>query len=315
MKKIAIFASGNGSNAENVVNYFNERNSVETVLILTNNKNAFVNERAKKLGIECVVFSRDEFYKSEKILNILNDKRIDFIVLAGFMWLFPEFYIEKFSQKIVNIHPALLPKYGGKGMYGDNVHKAVEPGDVGAGPDAQVDVGQAANLHLARVHDDDPGPPLLRLHHVAGDEGVGLGGVGAGDEEALGSGTELGDGIGHRSTTERGGQTGHRGGVSEPGAVIYVVRFDHRAGKLLQQIVLLVGTLGRGQEADGIGPGLAVDGGEFLRHQRERFVPGRLLEDRELRQLLDFQHFAQDELELPFRHAIFHFSSSAVSPS
>lgn len=125
MKKIAIFASGSGTNAQNIVEYFSANPSVKVQLILANKPDAYVLERAKNLGIPYFVFNRADFYNSEKVLNNLAENEIDFIVLAGFLWLIPENLIQKYPNKIVNIHPALLPKYGGKGMYGSKVHKAV----------------------------------------------------------------------------------------------------------------------------------------------------------------------------------------------
>lgn len=125
MTRIAIFASGSGSNAENIVNYFGSNPNVEVSLILTNNKNAFVLERAKNLGIASYVFNKTQFFETEEILEILAKKEINLVVLAGFLLKIPENLIKNFPNKIVNIHPALLPNYGGKGMYGDNVHKAV----------------------------------------------------------------------------------------------------------------------------------------------------------------------------------------------
>jgi len=125
MKKIAIFASGNGSNAENIIKYFANSREVSIGLVLSNNIDAFVIQRAKKLNIPTQVFTRDEFSLTNNVLQYLTDKSIDFIVLAGFMWLVPENILTQYSDKIINIHPALLPKYGGKGMYGNFVHKAV----------------------------------------------------------------------------------------------------------------------------------------------------------------------------------------------
>ena len=125
MKKIAIFASGSGTNAENISNYFSTNQNIEIQLILTNKKSAYVVERAKKLNIKTVVFNRDDLYKNNFVINILQKNNIDLIVLAGFLWLIPNNLINAYSNKIINIHPALLPKYGGKGMYGDKVHKAV----------------------------------------------------------------------------------------------------------------------------------------------------------------------------------------------
>lgn len=125
MTRIAIFASGSGSNAENIANYFSKSHEVDISLFLTNNAHAFVLERAKKLGIKSKVFTKDEFLKTDDILHFLIENDINFIVLAGFLLKMPENIIKVFPNKIINIHPALLPKYGGKGMYGDNVHKAV----------------------------------------------------------------------------------------------------------------------------------------------------------------------------------------------
>lgn len=125
MKRIAIFASGSGSNAENIFHYFQKYHQVTVDIFLTNNPNAKVLERADKLGVESFVFNRNVFYNSSLVLDELLSRNIDFIVLAGFMWLVPENILNQYTQKIVNIHPALLPAYGGKGMYGDFVHEAV----------------------------------------------------------------------------------------------------------------------------------------------------------------------------------------------
>ncbi len=123
MKKIAIFASGSGSNAENIALYFSNNENLNIKCIYSNKSDAFVLERAKKLNIPSMVFSRSEFYESDKVLDHLKSLNVDLIVLAGFLWLIPKNLTDNFS--IINIHPALLPKYGGKGMYGDRVHKEV----------------------------------------------------------------------------------------------------------------------------------------------------------------------------------------------
>jgi len=125
MKRIAVFASGSGTNAQNIIEYFSKNNEVDVACILSNKKDAYVLERARKLGIESISFTRDEFYNSEFVLNYIEKRNIDLIVLAGFLWLIPEIIIRSFTGRIINIHPALLPKYGGKGMYGSNVHEAV----------------------------------------------------------------------------------------------------------------------------------------------------------------------------------------------
>lgn len=124
MIQIAIFASGNGSNAAKIIEHFKLQEDVSFV-VLSNNANAFVIERAKRLGVEVAVFEKNELYKTNNVIQFLECKETDLVILAGFMWLIPSNLVTTFPNKIVNIHPALLPKYGGKGMYGDNVHKAV----------------------------------------------------------------------------------------------------------------------------------------------------------------------------------------------
>jgi len=123
MKRIAIFASGSGSNAENIITYFQNNKKAEVVLVLSNNPNALVLERAKKLGVQSLVFNKHQLNDSNWAIENLKD--LDLIVLAGFLWKFPEHLLENYENKVVNVHPALLPKYGGKGMYGMYVHEAV----------------------------------------------------------------------------------------------------------------------------------------------------------------------------------------------
>lgn len=122
---IAIFASGRGSNAEKIIDYFSNNKAVDICLILTNRSKAKVLELADKCNIPTLIPSRDEFYHSDKVIQSLAKYNIDLIVLAGFLWLIPNNLVKAYPNKIVNIHPALLPKYGGKGMYGMNVHNAV----------------------------------------------------------------------------------------------------------------------------------------------------------------------------------------------
>ena len=125
MSKIAIFASGSGSNAENIVNYFKPTHSTSDFLFLTNKADAKINERAKRLGVSIVVFSKSEFYDDDIVLAKLRDFSCDIVVLAGFLWLVPQYLVKAYSGRIVNIHPALLPKFGGKGMFGTKIHEAV----------------------------------------------------------------------------------------------------------------------------------------------------------------------------------------------
>ncbi len=123
--KIALFASGSGSNVENIVRYFAGKKTIEFPLILSNKQDAFVHERAKMLGVPSVTFSRDEFADGRKIVSLLDKYEVDFIVLAGFLLKVSLPILEAYPNKIINIHPALLPKFGGKGMYGHHVHQAV----------------------------------------------------------------------------------------------------------------------------------------------------------------------------------------------
>ena len=125
MKKIIIFASGSGTNAERITTYFQEKGNAEVTLIITNNPQAGVLSRAKRLGVPTLVADRNTLYHSEIVLSLMKQLQPDLIVLAGFLWKFPTPIIEAFPNRIINIHPALLPKYGGKGLYGHFVHEAV----------------------------------------------------------------------------------------------------------------------------------------------------------------------------------------------
>ena len=125
MKRIVIFASGSGTNAENLITYFKNSGHYAVVLVLTNNPQAKVLERAKRLKVSALSFNKIAFTETEDVLNILKVFKPDLIVLAGFLWKFPETILNEFPNKVINIHPALLPKYGGKGMYGNFVHEAV----------------------------------------------------------------------------------------------------------------------------------------------------------------------------------------------
>lgn len=125
MKRIIIFASGSGSNAENIIKYFQERKNAEITHVFSNNLRAKVLKRAHDLNVKALHFDKESFYDTNEVLNILIDAQPDIIVLAGFLWIFPKKIIDEFPNKVINIHPALLPKYGGKGMYGHHVHEAV----------------------------------------------------------------------------------------------------------------------------------------------------------------------------------------------
>ena len=124
-KRIAIFASGSGSNAQKIMEHFKRNPEAEVVLVLTNNPQAYVLQRADNFEIPSHIFTRHEFYETDDVIRLLKNLQVDLVVLAGFLWLAPESLLHAFPNKIINLHPALLPNYGGKGMYGDNVHKAV----------------------------------------------------------------------------------------------------------------------------------------------------------------------------------------------
>lgn len=124
-KKIVIFASGTGTNAENIIKFFQKSSQAAVVAVFSNKRSAKVLRKAHNHNIKALHFDRDALYNSNEVLHVLQDINPDLIVLAGFMWIFPENIIKKFSDKIINIHPALLPRYGGKGMYGMKVHQKI----------------------------------------------------------------------------------------------------------------------------------------------------------------------------------------------
>ena len=124
-QKIILFASGNGSNAENIFRFFKNKKNVDVLTVYTNRSKAGIINRFRPLGINVEVFNRKSFINGSLLKNVINQNP-DLIILAGFLWKFGSDWIEAFNKKIINIHPSLLPKYGGKGMYGDNVHKAVK---------------------------------------------------------------------------------------------------------------------------------------------------------------------------------------------
>lgn len=125
MRKIAVFASGSGTNTENIICSLKGKNEIIVALVATNNPNAYVLKRAENHSIPTALFTR-EMFRCGEVLTILKEHKIDYIVLAGFLLLVPKYLTEAYAGRIINIHPALLPKFGGKGMYGDNVHRAVK---------------------------------------------------------------------------------------------------------------------------------------------------------------------------------------------
>jgi phosphoribosylglycinamide formyltransferase-1 len=160
-KRIAIFASGSGSNAQKIMEHFKRSAEAEVVLILTNNPQAYVLQRADNFEIPSHIFTRTEFYESDDVIRILKNLQVDLIVLAGFLWLVPQSLLAAFPNKIINLHPALLPKFGGKGMYGDNVHKAIlEAGEEESGitihfVNEQFDEGEVIHQSKFKIEPGD----------------------------------------------------------------------------------------------------------------------------------------------------------------
>ena len=146
MKRIVVFASGSGTNAENLIKYFNKSTIGSVVLVLTNNPQAKVLDRCKILKVSALSFNRIAIYERQDVLDILKAAQPDLIVLAGFLWKFPENILHQFPNKVINIHPALLPKYGGKGMYGNFVHEAVV---------ANKEVETGITIHYVNEHYDE----------------------------------------------------------------------------------------------------------------------------------------------------------------
>ena len=170
MKRIVLFASGSGSNAENIIRYFSNSRELEFPFIISNRSEAMVHERAKQLMIPSFTFKKNDF-ENGKVLDFLQDNHIDFIVLAGFLLKIPDNLLEAFPNRIINIHPALLPKFGGKGMYGLHVHEAVvAAGEKESGitihyVNENYDEGQIIfQAHCAVSPDDSPNDVAEKVH-------------------------------------------------------------------------------------------------------------------------------------------------------
>jgi phosphoribosylglycinamide formyltransferase-1 len=173
MKNVAIFASGSGTNAQAIIEYLHQRDVARVSCVLSNNKDAYVLKRAEDKQIKSYIFTREDFYNSDRIIRILNKHAIDFVVLAGFLWLVPEYLISLYPNRIINIHPALLPKYGGKGMYGMKVHQAViENGEHESGisihyVNERYDEGNIIFQATCKVdHDDTPEKLAKKVHQL-----------------------------------------------------------------------------------------------------------------------------------------------------
>lgn len=173
MKKIVIFASGSGSNAQRICEYFAGSTLCKVSHILTNNPNAGVIQRAENLSVPCKIFNRTDFFETSEMLNWLKNEAPDLIVLAGFLWKIPTSIVDEFTNKIINIHPSLLPKYGGRGMYGENVHKAVlENKEKQSGitihyVNAHYDEGQIIfQYQVAVFQEDTPNSLAQKIHEI-----------------------------------------------------------------------------------------------------------------------------------------------------
>lgn len=175
MPRIAIFASGGGSNAEAIFQHFKNHDNIHVSLVVSNNEDAFVLERSLSQGIDIAVLSKAELSEDEKLSDLLKIYQIDYIILAGFLLLIPKYLINLFPRRIINIHPALLPKYGGKGMYGHHVHEAVhknserESGMTIHFVDENYDEGQiifqAKTKILPEDKPEDIAAKVLKLEH------------------------------------------------------------------------------------------------------------------------------------------------------
>ena len=171
-KNIAIFASGNGTNAENIIRYFREKKTAAVRLVLTNRRQAFVLERAERLGVPCVWIPKEEWLEGKTVIDLLARHDIDFVVLAGFLLRVPDCVLHVYAHRMINIHPSLLPKFGGKGMYGDRVHEAVlEAGEHESGitihyTSEQYDEGAVICQHTCPVLPGDTPDTLAQRVHA-----------------------------------------------------------------------------------------------------------------------------------------------------
>ena len=170
--RIAIFASGSGTNAEEIFKYFKDRSDIKVALLLSNNPDAYALERATKYGVDSKVFTKIQFRESEDVLNWFKQYEITHVVLAGFLWLIPQNLIKAFPHQIVNIHPALLPSFGGKGMYGMKVHEAVKnAGEIETGitiheVNEQYDDGKILFQAKCNVHSTDTPEQIANKIHL-----------------------------------------------------------------------------------------------------------------------------------------------------
>lgn len=172
MKNIVIFASGNGTNCANIIRHFKGSDNIRVAMVITNNPKAKVIERTKEYGIKAIILTKDKINDSSTLLPLLANSNIDLIVLAGFMLFIPDFLTEAYPHRIINIHPSLLPKYGGKGMYGMHVHEAVkknnekESGITIHYVSNEYDRGEIIEQHSTSLHPDDTPEEIATKVHA-----------------------------------------------------------------------------------------------------------------------------------------------------
>ncbi len=172
MRNIAIFASGGGTNCENIIRYFQGHEQIAVSLVLCNRPDAFALERARRLGIPTSVVGKADFNREEIVMPLLRQHHVDFIVLAGFLLMVPHFLLEAYPRGIINIHPSLLPKYGGRGMWGMHVHEAVKAaGDTETGMTVHwvsevCDGGEIIAQFSTLVEPDDTPEDIAAREHV-----------------------------------------------------------------------------------------------------------------------------------------------------
>lgn len=172
MQRIAIFASGTGTNTVRIIEYFKGHSSIRVSLVLSNKPDAPVLEKAKSLGVETYAFNRGQLYETNEVVEKLHTENIDLIVLAGFLWKVPDNLLKSYQDRIVNIHPALLPKFGGKGMYGMHVHRAVkEAGEPETGisihlVNEEYDKGKMLFQAKCQVIEEDTPETIARKVHA-----------------------------------------------------------------------------------------------------------------------------------------------------
>ena len=172
MTKIAIFVSGSGTNCENIIRHFEGREDVKVALVVSNRSDAFALKRAERLNVPAVVRNKSQFNDEEQMLALLREYDIDFIVLAGFLLMVPDYMIQAYDRRIINIHPALLPRHGGKGMYGMHVHQALKAaGDTETGMTVHwvsnvCDGGEIIAQYRTPVTPDDTPDDIAAKEHV-----------------------------------------------------------------------------------------------------------------------------------------------------